>query len=102
MKPLPLLQLKITKNSSIAWLFNSTGQLIPLSVFGLLITILHFFLFINFFIYIINFNTHFFKYFDYSTREGLIFTLLITNFEFLAKAVKAIKNALELISEGIL
>ena len=34
--------------------------------------------------------------------EGFILTFLITNSEFLDKAVKTIKNALELISDGIL
>ena len=35
-------------------------------------------------------------------REGFIFTFLIINFELLESAVKTIKKALELISEGIL
>ena len=34
-------------------------------------------------------------------RVGLIFTFLINNFEFFVKAVRTIKNALELISQGI-
>ena len=34
--------------------------------------------------------------------DGLIFTFLISNFEFLDNAVRIIKKALELISEGIL
>ena len=34
--------------------------------------------------------------------DGLIFTFLIINSELLDKAVKAIKKALELISDGIL
>ena len=34
--------------------------------------------------------------------DGFIFTFLMTNSEFSDNAVKTIKNALELISEGIL
>ena len=36
------------------------------------------------------------------TREGFIFTFFIKSFEFYVKAVKTIKKALELISDGIL
>ena len=36
------------------------------------------------------------------TLVGLIFTFLILNLEFFDKIVKTIKNALELMSEGIL
>jgi hypothetical protein len=37
-----------------------------------------------------------------ATLEGLIFTFLITNFEFFDNDVRMIKKALELISEGII
>jgi len=35
-------------------------------------------------------------------REGLIFTFLINNSELFVRVVNTIKNALELISDGIL
>ena len=35
-------------------------------------------------------------------RDGLMFTFLINNFELFDRAVKTIKKAAELISEGIL
>ena len=42
------------------------------------------------------------RIFKIPTLDGLIFTFLIINLEFLDKAVRTIKKALELISEGIL
>ena len=44
----------------------------------------------------------FFKIVIIPILEGLIFTFLIINFELFDRAVKTIKKAAELISEGIL
>ena len=44
----------------------------------------------------------FFKIVIIPILDGLMFTFLINNFEFLDRAVKTIKNAAELMSDGIL
>ena len=49
-----------------------------------------------------NFYSHFLRIFKTPILEGLILIFLITSFDFLDNAVRTIKKALELISEGIL
>ena len=78
------------------------GQLIALILFVLNTFMSAFFTFIGLVIFKNYSHSHFFKIVIIPVLEGFIFTFLIIISEFSDSAVKTIKNAAELISDGML